>query len=183
MAYDRYVAICDPLHYGTVVNKETCIQMAAITWISGLLYATLHTGATFAVPFCSNPINQFLCVIPQLLKLSCSDLYLIEVVAISFSACFGLGCFSFIVVSYVEIFKTVLRIPSAQGRDKVFSTCIPHLTVVSLFLFTGVFANLKPTSNSRADLDSAVAMAYCVLPPLMNPIIYSMRNKEIKAVL
>ncbi|XP_028560187.2 olfactory receptor 14I1-like [Podarcis muralis] len=183
MAYDRYVAICDPLHYETVVNKEACIQMVTSTWISGLLYATLHTGATFAVPFCSNTINQFFCEIPQLLKLSCSDLYLVEAVALGLSACLGLGCFSFIVVSYVEIFKTVFRIPSAQSRDKAFSTCIPHLSVVSLFLFTGIFANLKPTSNSLAGLDSSVAMAYCVLPPLMNPIIYSMRNKEIKAVL
>ncbi|XP_066483305.1 olfactory receptor 14I1-like [Tiliqua scincoides] len=181
MAYDRYVAICDPLQYETVVNKEASIQMAATTWISGLLFATLHTGATFAVPFCSNIINQFFCEIPQLLKLSCSDLYLIEVVALGLSVCLGLGCFGFIVGSYVEIFKALFRIPSTQGREKAFSTCIPHLAVVSLFLFTGTLANLKLTSTSLTGLDSAVAMAYCVLPPLINPIIYSMRNKEIKA--
>ncbi|XP_062992714.1 olfactory receptor 14C36-like [Elgaria multicarinata webbii] len=183
MAYDRHVAICDPLHYEMIVNKEACIQMAAITWISGLLYAAIHTGATFALPFCSNTINQFFCEIPQLLKLSCSDMYLIEVVALCFSACLGLSCFGYILMSYVEIFKTVFRIPSAQGREKAFSTCIPHLIVVSLFLFTGISANLKPMSSSLAGLDSAVSMAYCILPPVMNPIIYSMRNKEIKAVL
>ncbi|XP_048372498.1 olfactory receptor 14I1-like [Sphaerodactylus townsendi] len=181
MAYDRYVAICDPLHYETVVNKEAAVQMAAITWISGLFYATVHTGATFAVPFCSNIINQFFCEIPQLLKLSCNDLYLVEVVALGLSACLGLGCFSFIVVSYVEIFKTVFRIPSVQGREKAFSTCIPHLTVVFLFLFTGTFANLNPTSSSVVGLNRIITMAYCILPPVMNPIIYSMRNKEIKA--
>nr|XP_056720432.1 olfactory receptor 14I1-like [Euleptes europaea] len=183
MAYDRYVAICDPLHYEIVVNKEVAIQMAAITWISGLFYACVHTGATFTVPFCSNIINQFFCEIPQLLKLSCSDLYLIEVAVLGFSACLGLGCFGFIVVSYVEIFKTVFRIPSVQGREKAFSTCIPHLIVVSLFLFTGTFANLNPTSSSLVGLDRVITMSYCILPPVMNPIIYSIRNREIKAVL
>lgn len=183
MAYDRYVAICEPLHYETVVNKEASIKMAVSAWICGFLYASLHTGATFAIPFCANVINQFFCEIPQLLKLSCSNLYLIEVGVLSFSACLGLGCFGFIVVSYVEIFKTVFRIPHSQGREKAFSTCIPHLIVVSLFLFTGMFANLKLTSNALPGLDSLIAMAYCVFPPVMNPIIYSIRNKEIKAVL
>ncbi|XP_044305967.1 olfactory receptor 14C36-like [Varanus komodoensis] len=183
MAYDRYIAICDPLHYGVIVNKVACIRMAALTWISGLLYATVHTGATFAIPFCSNIINQFFCEIPQLLKLSCSDLYLLEVVALGFSAFLGLGCFGYIVVSYVEIFKAVFRTPSAQARNKALSTCIPHLMVVSLFLFTGASANLKIVSSSLPGLDSVVAIAYCALPPVMNPVIYSMRNKEIKAVL
>ncbi|XP_054849896.1 olfactory receptor 14I1-like [Eublepharis macularius] len=183
MAYDRYVAICDPLHYEMVVNKEASIQMAAITWISGLFFATIHTGATFAVPFCSNIINQFFCEVPQLFKLSCSDLYLIEVVMLGFSACLGLGCFGFIVVTYVEMFKTVFRIPTVQGREKAFSTCIPHLIVVSLFVSTGIIANLKLTSSSWVGLDRMITVAYCVFPPLMNPIIYSMRNKEIKAVL
>uniref|UniRef100_A0A8D0GYJ6 Olfactory receptor n=1 Tax=Sphenodon punctatus TaxID=8508 RepID=A0A8D0GYJ6_SPHPU len=183
MAYDRYVAICDPLHYEMVMNRGACIQMAASAWISGFFYAALHTGSTFAITFCSRNVNQFFCEIPQLLKLSCSNTYLIEVAALAFSACLGSGCFGFIVVSYVQIFRAVLRIPSKQGRQKSFSTCLPHLFVVSLFLCKGIFANLKPPSSSISSLDHVVAVFYCVVPPVLNPVIYSMRNKEIKAVL
>ncbi|XP_050774040.1 olfactory receptor 14A16-like [Gopherus flavomarginatus] len=184
MAYDRYIAICQPLHYESVMNRKDCVQMAASAWIGGILYAALHTGNTFAVTFCAgNIVNQFFCEIPQLLKLACSDLYLREIGALIFSACIGLSCFGFIIASYVQIFNTVLRIPSEQGRHKTFSTCLPHLTVVSLFVFTGIFAYLKPTSSSASGLDLVVAVLYCVVPPMMNPVIYSMRNKEIKSSL
>ncbi|XP_039353391.1 olfactory receptor 14A16-like [Mauremys reevesii] len=184
MAYDRYIAICQPLHYESVMNRRSCVQMAASAWISGILYAALHTGNTFAVTFCAgNIVDQFFCEIPQLLKLACSDLYLREIGALIFSACIVLSCFGFIIVSYVQIFNTVLRIPSEQGRHKAFSTCLPHLTVVSLFVFTGIFAYLKPTSSSASGLDLVVAVFYSVVPPVMNPVIYSMRNKEIKSSL
>ncbi|KAM9121551.1 olfactory receptor 14C36-like [Pangshura tecta] len=184
MAYDRYVAICQPLHYETVMNRRACVQMAANAWITGIVYSALHTGNTFRLPFCqSNIINQFFCEIPQLLKLTCSDSYLSEVGLLAFSVFLSLNCFVFIIVSYVHIFKAVLRIRSEQGRRKAFSTCLPHLTVVSLFVFTGIFAYLKPTSSSASGLDLMVAVLYSVVPPLMNPIIYSMRNKEIKAAL
>lgn len=183
MAYDRYVAICDPLHYETVMDRKVCIQMAATAWITGLLYSALHTGSTFAITFCSNIINQFFCEIPQLLKISCDNLYLIEVGVIVFSAFIVFMCFGLIVVSYVQIFKSVLRIPTTQGRNKAFSTCIPHLLVVSLFISTGSFAYLKPNSGASSDLDLVVAVLYSVVPPLMNPIIYTMRNRDIKAAL
>ncbi|XP_023970241.1 olfactory receptor 14A16-like [Chrysemys picta bellii] len=184
MAYDRYVAICKPLHYETVMNRRACVQMAASAWISGILYSVLHTGNTFALTFCGgNMVDQFFCEIPQLLKLSCSDSYLSEVGVLAFSVCLLLGCFVFIIVSYVQIFKSVLRIPSEQGRHKAFSPCLPHLTVVSLFVCTGAFAYLKPTSSSTSALDLMVAVLYSVVPPMMNPIIYSMRNKEIKGAL
>ncbi|XP_065419107.1 olfactory receptor 14A16-like [Chrysemys picta bellii] len=184
MAYDRYVAICQPLHYETIMNRKACVQMAAGTWISGILYSVLHTGNTFSLTFCGgNIVDQFFCEIPKLLKLACSDSYLSEVGVLAFSVCLVLGCFVFIIVSYVQIFKSVLRIPSEQGRHKAFSTCLPHLTVVSLFLCTGAFAYLKPTSSSPSALDLVAAVLYSVLPPIMNPIIYSMRNKEIKAAL
>ncbi|XP_065271458.1 olfactory receptor 14A16-like [Emys orbicularis] len=184
MAYDRYVAICKPLHYETVMNRRACVQMAASAWISGILYSVLHTGNTFALTFCGgNMVDQFFCEIPQLLKLSCSDSYLSEVGVLAFSVCLFLGCFVFIIVSYVQIFKSVLRFPSEQGRHKAFSTCLPHLTVVSLFVCTGAFAYLKPTSSSTSALDLMVAVLYSVVPPMMNPIIYSMRNKEIKGAL
>uniref|UniRef100_A0A8C3XM95 Olfactory receptor n=1 Tax=Chelydra serpentina TaxID=8475 RepID=A0A8C3XM95_CHESE len=184
MAYDRYVAICQPLHYERMMNRRACTQMAAGAWISGILYSVLHTGNTFALTFCGgNMVDQFFCEIPQLLKLACSDSYLSEVGVLAFSVFLVLGCFIFITVSYVQIFKTVLRIPSEHGRHKALSTCFPHLTVVSLFVFTGLFAYLKPTSSSPSALDLVVAVLYSVLPPIMNPIIYSMRNKEIKAAL
>ncbi|XP_030398731.1 olfactory receptor 14A16-like [Gopherus evgoodei] len=184
MAYDRYVAICQPLHYERIMNIRACVKMAAGAWISGILYSVLHTGNTFALTFCGgNMVHQFFCEIPQLLKLACSDSYLSEVGVLAFSVCLVLGCFVFIIVSYVQIFKSVLRIPSKQGRKKALSTCLPHLTVVSLFVCTGVFACLKPTSSFPSALDLVVAVLYSVLPPIMNPIIYSMRNKEMKAVL
>ncbi|XP_065270949.1 olfactory receptor 14A16-like [Emys orbicularis] len=184
MAYDRYVAICQPLHYERVMNRRACVQMAASAWITSIVYSALHTWNTFRLPFCqSNVINQFFCEIPQLLKLACSDSYLSEVGAFALGAFLGLNCFVFIIVSYVQIFKIVLRIPSEQGQHKAFSTCLPRLTVVSLLLCTSSFAYLKPTSSSASGLDLMVGILYSLVPPVMNPIIYSMRNKEIKAAL
>ncbi|XP_030402367.1 olfactory receptor 14A16-like [Gopherus evgoodei] len=184
MAYDRYIGICQPLHYERVMNRRACSQMAASAWITGIVYSALHTGNTFRLPFCqSNVINQFFCEIPQLLKLPCSDSYLSEVGGIALGVFIGLNFFVFIIVSYVQIFRTVLTIPSEQGRHKAFSTCLPHLTVVSLLLITGIFAYLKPTSSSASGLEVVVGVLYSLVPPVMYPIIYSMRNKEIKAAL
>ncbi|XP_044837735.1 olfactory receptor 14A16-like isoform X1 [Mauremys mutica] len=184
MAYDRYVAICQPLHYETVMNRRACVQMAASAWISVILYSAVHTGNTFAISFCGgNMVDQFFCEVPQLLKLACSNSDLSEVGFLIFSVCLASSCFLFIIVSYVQIFTTVLRIPSEQGRHKAFSTCIPHLIVVSLFICTGTFAYLKPISSSTSGLDLMVAVLYSVLPPMTNPIIYSMRNKELKGAL
>ncbi|XP_065271742.1 olfactory receptor 14A16-like [Emys orbicularis] len=184
MAYDRYVAICQPLHYETVMNRKACVQMAASAWISVFLYSAVHTGNTFAISFCGgNMVDQFFCEIPLLLKLACSDSDLSEVGFLIFSVCLVSSCFVFIIVSYVQIFTTVVRIPSEQGRRKAFSTCLPHLIVVSLFICTGIFAYLKPTSSSPSVLNLVVSVLYSVLPPMMNPIIYSMRNKELKGAL
>ncbi|XP_078234357.1 olfactory receptor 14C36-like [Pogona vitticeps] len=183
MAYDRYVAICNPLHYEMLMNKEACLQIIIIVWISGFLYGAMHTGGTFAAPFCSNNVNQFFCELPQLLKVTCSDLYLIEVGIIFLSVVMALGCFLFMLVTYVQIFTTVLKIPSVQGRQKAFSTCLPHLIVISLFMFTVTSVYIKPSSNSLPSLDLAMTILYSMVPPLMNPVIYSLRNKEIKKVL
>ncbi|XP_059587617.1 olfactory receptor 14A16-like, partial [Alligator mississippiensis] len=184
MAYDRYVAICKPLHYEIIMNRRACVQTVAGTWAAGVIYSALHTGNTFSLPFCrSNTINQFFCEVPQLLKLSCSDTYRRELAALAFSVFLALGCFVFIVVSYVQIFTAVWRIPSEQGQQKAFSTCIPHLIVVSLFLSTAGIAYMKPVSDSPSPLDLLAAVLYSVVPPLMNPVIYSMRNKEIQAAL
>ncbi|XP_039357639.1 olfactory receptor 14I1-like [Mauremys reevesii] len=183
MAYDQYVAICQPLYYETMMNRRACVQMAASAWISIILYSAVHTGNTFAVSFCGgNMVDQFFCKIPKLLKLACSGSDLSELGLLIFSLFLCLSCFVFIIVSYVQIF-TVLRIPSEQGRHKAFSTCLPHLIVVSLFLCTAIFAYLKPISSSPSVQNLLVAVLYSVLPPMMNPIIYSMRNKEIKGAL
>lgn len=183
MAYDRYVAICDPLHYETVMSKEACIQMGAMAWIVPLVYAMLHTIGTFTMPFCSNVINQFFCEIPQLLKIACLDKHHIEMGVHALGALLSFASFVFIISSYVQIFRAVLRIPSTKGRKKTFSTCTPHLLVVSLFLLTTSFSYLKPTTNSPTKLNLAAAVTYSVLPPLMNPIIYSLRNKPIKTAM
>ncbi|XP_074994622.1 olfactory receptor 14J1-like [Calonectris borealis] len=181
MAYDRYVAICNPLHYGTLLGSRACVHMAAAAWASGFLYALLHTANTLSLPLChGNAVDQFFCEIPQILKLSCSHSYLREVGLIAVSACLVFGCFVFIVVSYVQIFRAVLRIPSEQGRHKAFSTCLPHLAVVSLFISTGIFAYLKPPSISSTFSDLAMAVLYSMVPPVVNPLIYSMRNQELK---
>ncbi|NXE85173.1 O14J1 protein, partial [Cochlearius cochlearius] len=184
MAYDRYVAICKPLHYGTLLGSRACVHMAAAAWGCGFFTAVLHTANTFSLPLCrGNAVGQFFCEIPQILKLSCSDYYLREVGLIVFSVCLTLSCFVFIVLSYVQIFRAVLRIPSQHGRHKAFSTCLPHLAVVSLFVSTAVFDHLKPPSISSPSLDLVVAVLYSVVPPAVNPLIYSMKNKEIKDAL
>ncbi|XP_062992727.1 olfactory receptor 14I1-like [Elgaria multicarinata webbii] len=183
MAYDRYVAICNPLHYETVISMRSCKEIIAIVWISSFLYAFLHTGGTFSNTFCSNVVDQFFCEIPHLLKLACSDLYLIETGVVVLSFIVALGCFILIVVSYTHIFSAVRKIPTIQGRKKAFSTCLPHLIVLSIFLFTVSFAYLGLNSKTPSHLDIAFTMIYSVFPPFINPIIYSMRNKEIKNAL
>ncbi|XP_070584587.1 olfactory receptor 14A16-like [Erythrolamprus reginae] len=180
MAYDRYVAICHPLHYEMVMNWNACNKMMILVWVTSLLYGTLHTTGTFSTLFCSNVVNQFFCEIPQLLKLSCTGFNIVELGVLMASVTAGLGCFNFIVASYFMIFKAVLRIPSEEGRQKALSTCIPHLVVVSMFLLTGCFAYLRSPSYTPSYLNFGVTVLYSLLPPLFNPIIYSMRNKNIK---
>ncbi|XP_054035545.1 olfactory receptor 14J1-like, partial [Dryobates pubescens] len=184
MSYDRYIAICRPLHYETLLGSRVCLHLAAAAWTCGVLFALLHTANTFSLPLCQgNALHQFFCEVPQILKLSCSTSYLRELCLLVLSACLYSVCFVFIVVSYVQIFRAVLRIPSQQGRHKAFATCLPHLAVVSLFICTAFFANLKPSSMSSPSLDLVVSVMYSVVPPAMNPLIYSLRNQELKAAL
>ncbi|XP_066062147.1 olfactory receptor 14C36-like [Chamaea fasciata] len=145
MSYDLYVSICKPLHYRTLLGSRACAHMAAAAWASAFLYALLHTANTFSLPLCQgNVLGQFFCEIPHIFKLSCSKSYLREFGVSVFTTSLGLGCFVFMVFSYVQIFRAVLRIASEQGRHKVFSTCLPHRTVVSLFVSTVASAHLKP---------------------------------------
>ncbi|XP_064496229.1 olfactory receptor 14J1-like [Pseudopipra pipra] len=185
MCYDRYVAICKPLHYGTLLGSRACAHMAAAAWATGFLYSLLHTANTFSLPLCQgNALGQFFCELPHILKLSCSHSdYLRELGLIVFSVCLGFSCLIFIVFSYVQIFRAVLRIPSQQGRHKAFSTCLPHLAVLSLFFSSAAFAYLKPPSMSSPSLDLIVSVLYSVVPPALNPLIYSLRNQELKDAL
>uniref|UniRef100_A0A493SVR2 G-protein coupled receptors family 1 profile domain-containing protein n=1 Tax=Anas platyrhynchos platyrhynchos TaxID=8840 RepID=A0A493SVR2_ANAPP len=181
MAYDRYVAICKPLHYGSLVGSRACAQMAAAAWGSGFLNAVLHTASTFSLPLCQgNAVDQFFCEIPQILKLSCSESWLREIVLLVVTLCLAFTCFVFISFSYVQILRAVLRMPSSQGRHKAFSTCLPHLAVVSVFVSTVLFVYLKPPSISSLSQDLVVTVLYSVVPPAQNPLIYSIRNKDLK---
>uniref|UniRef100_A0A8D0BDB4 Olfactory receptor n=1 Tax=Salvator merianae TaxID=96440 RepID=A0A8D0BDB4_SALMN len=183
MAYDRYVAICNPLQYNRIMHKRSCIQIAAIAWIVSLINTSLQTGGTFAIPFCSNIVHQFFCEIPSLLKLSCSDVNLVEVGLLTFSCCLGIGCFIFIIITYMQILSTVLKIPSTHGQKKALYTCFPHLVVVSLYTSTALFAYARPPSDAFSDMDVVFAVLYTMIPPMLNPLIYSMRNKDIKNAL
>ncbi|XP_039244818.1 olfactory receptor 14J1-like, partial [Pipra filicauda] len=155
------------LHYGTLLGSRACAHMAAAAWATGFLYSLLHTANTFSLPLCQgNALGQFFCEIPHILKLSCSHSgYRREICFLVFSACLAFGCFIFIVFSYVQIFRAVLRIPSQQGRHKAFSTCLPHLAVVSLSLSTGIVEHLKPLFISSPSLDLIVSVLYSVVPP------------------
>ncbi|XP_054035510.1 olfactory receptor 14A16-like [Dryobates pubescens] len=184
MSYDRYVAICRPLHYETLLGSRVCLHLAAAAWAFGVLNALLHTANTFSLPLCQgNAVDQFFCEIPQILKLSCSTSYLRELCLLVVTVSFSSVCFVLIVVSYVQIFRAVLRIPSQQGRHKAFTTCLPHLAVVSLFISTVFFAYLKPPSISSSSLDLVLSILYSVVPPAVNPLIYSLRNQALKAAL
>ncbi|XP_077169520.1 olfactory receptor 14A16-like [Paroedura picta] len=180
MAYDRYVAICRPLQYTIIMNWDACVHMMAASWISSIMNGIIHTANTFRLPFCTSSIKQFFCDIPQLLTMSCTDatanviLLLLEAVVLcSF-------CFFLILASYGFIFFTVFKIQSVNARSKAFSTCTPHLTVLCLFLSTTIFSYMRPRSMSSVAIDLLAAVLYSVLPPLLNPVIYSLRNKEIQ---
>ncbi|KFO35796.1 olfactory receptor 14A16 [Fukomys damarensis] len=183
MSYDRYVAICHPLRYGSIMSHRACVQMAAYSWVSGGLNAVLHTAATFSVPMCGPlEVHQFFCDVPQLLSLACfCNIW--ELLVIGLSLLLDLGCFVFMDVSYVHIFSTVLKMPSREGRSKAFSTCLPHLVVVTLFLSSGFFAYLHPLPKSPSSLDLLVSVFYTVVPPTVNPLIYSLRNKDMQKAL
>ncbi|XP_048343492.1 olfactory receptor 14A16-like [Sphaerodactylus townsendi] len=181
MAYDRYVAICHPLQYMLIMNWNTCSHLTSASWASSVIHAIIETGVTFSLNFCgSNIIEQFFCDIPQLHKISCMDTEANRVLILVLGFILDSFCIVFIFVSYGYIFSVVLKIPSVQGKYKAFSTCIPHLTVFSLFILTAVFSYMRPKALSSPTVDLLSAVLYAVLPPVLNPIIYSLRNKDIQ---
>ncbi|XP_049620830.1 olfactory receptor 14J1-like [Suncus etruscus] len=184
MSYDRYVAICLPLRYDIIMNVRTCIHGVIGAWVGGAISGVMHTAATFSIHFYGPPIiHQFFCDIPQILKLSCANEFKNEIDVTIFTVLLAFGCVIFIGFSYVHIFSSVLRMPSAEGRAKAFSTCLPHLAVVILFISTGSFEYFKPHSESLTALDMFLTIMYTVVPPTFNPMIYSLRNKAIKSAI
>ncbi|XP_006877146.1 PREDICTED: olfactory receptor 14C36-like [Chrysochloris asiatica] len=182
MAHDRYVAICQPLHYTVIMNSRVCVQMTLASILSGIVYAALHTGNTFRLSFChSNVIHQFFCDIPSLLKLSCSDTLSNEITLFASALVFCGGCFIFIIRSYIHIFSTVLKFPKGVDRVKAFSTCIPHILVMSVFLSSIFYVYLRPPDISPTIQDVVFTVFYSIIPPLLNPIIYSLRNEQLKS--
>ena len=183
MARDRYVAICQPLHYPVIMNHQFCVWTTLVSLLSGLIYAGVHTGNTFRLSFCqSNVVHQFFCDVPSLLSLSCSDTFSSELLILIFAMGIGGGCFIFIAMSYLRIFSTVLKFPTRE-RGKAFSTCVPHLLVICVFLGSGSGVYLRPSGASDTVLDMLLSVFYTIVPPFLNPIIHSLRNKQVKGAL
>ncbi|KAG8596505.1 hypothetical protein GDO81_001940 [Engystomops pustulosus] len=184
MAGDRYVAICMPLRYTKVMSWKMCTVLATVCWIIGLLNSLAHTIFTFRLPFCrSRSLNHFFCDIPPLLALSCSDTSINEVVVYTAGGSVILGSFTLTILSYIFIVNSILKIRTATGRRKAFSTCASHLMVVTLYYGTIVFTYIRPTSTYSLDQDRVVPVLYGIITPMINPIIYSLRNKEVHGAL
>ncbi|XP_053120461.1 olfactory receptor 5V1-like [Hemicordylus capensis] len=184
MALDRYFAICCPLVYTRLMNKYTCLQLATLSWTCGFLNAALHTALTFRLSFCrSNGIGHFFCDIPPLLSISCSDTSANEVTLLTVGVFVGLSPFFFTLVSYAFILHAILSHRQKGQRHKAISTCASHLTVVILFYGSSIFTYVCPTSSYSLEKDQLVGVLYSVLTPTLNPLIYSLRNKEVKVAM
>ncbi|XP_013915329.1 PREDICTED: olfactory receptor 5AS1-like [Thamnophis sirtalis] len=184
MAYDRYVAICNPLLYPTVMSKKVCICLVLASYLVGCANGMVHTNTTFRLPFCSsNVINHFFCDVPLILKLACSNTQLNQILLFVISSLIGLCSFFIILISYIYIITAIQRIHSSGGRKKTFSTCGSHLMAVTLFYTTILFIYLKPSSSDIGAQDQVAAVFYTVVIPMVNPVIYSLRNKEVKEAL
>ncbi|KAM9002930.1 olfactory receptor 14A2-like [Sarcophilus harrisii] len=181
MSYDQYVAICQPLYYETIMIKESCVRMAVASWFSGSVVGAMYSASTFSLPFCGpKEIHQFFCDVPSLLRISCSENHIAVHVNIAIGFGFVVFCCISVILSYGHIFSTVLKIPTIEGRSKAFSTCLPHLIVFIVFIITGTMAYLKPPLDSDSGLDLLLSVFYTVVPPTLNPVIYSLRNKDMK---
>ncbi|XP_059587733.1 olfactory receptor 11A1-like [Alligator mississippiensis] len=181
MSYDRYLAICKPLHYAALLTDRFCFSLAAGSWISGFIVASILSLLLLQLTFCGpNQVDHFFCDYIPLIKLSCSDTYEIELTVFSLSFIFLLPPFLLTLTSYVCIITTILRISSTTGRQKAFSTCSSHITVVTIFYGTLILVYMFPRTNTLRALNKVFSLSYTVLTPLANPLIYSLRNKEVK---
>ncbi|XP_075062034.1 olfactory receptor 5AP2-like [Mixophyes fleayi] len=181
MAYDRYLAICNPLLYIITMSRTLKIQLVGTAYSGGLLTSIIHTICTFRLSFCrSNKVNHFFCDIPPLLKLSCSNTFMSELFMFLLSSILGTFSVIVILVSYAKIISSIMRMHSLEGRQKAFSTCSSHLTVVALFFGTAIFEYARPISSYSVQKDKVISLVYTVVIPMLNPIIYSLRNTQVK---
>ncbi|XP_036030359.1 olfactory receptor 2D3-like [Onychomys torridus] len=184
MSYDRYVAVCKPLHYSTIMTQRVCVQLAVVSWISGALACSVDSAFTLCIPYQGqNVINHYFCEPPALLKLASADTYNAEMALFLVGVIILLAPVSLILVSYWNIISTVIRMQSGEGRLKVFSTCGSHLTVVVLYYGSGIFAYMRPNSKTMSEKDKVISVFYSVMTSMLNPIIYSLRNKDVKGAL
>ncbi|XP_004647914.1 olfactory receptor 2D3-like [Octodon degus] len=184
MSYDRYVAVCKPLHYSTIMTREVCVQLAVGSWASGAFVSLVDTTFTLHLPYRGNNIiNHFFCEPPALLKLASADTYTTEMAIFAMGVVILLAPVSLILISYWNIINTVVQMQSAEGRLKVFSTCGSHLIVVILFYGSAIFAYMRPNSKIMNERDKMISVFYSAVTPMLNPIIYSLRNKDVKAAL
>ncbi|XP_038597669.1 olfactory receptor 14A16-like [Tachyglossus aculeatus] len=184
MSYDRYAAICLPLRYEVIMDRGTCGKMAAASWLSGDLFRAMFTAGILTLSFCgSNVIQKFFCDVPSLLKISCSETHVVIQVSVATTFILAFISFILIIVLYVHIFRALLRMLAANGRAKAFSTCLPHLVVVTIFISTGAIAYLNLVSDFPSTLDLLVSVFYTVVPHALNPLIYSLRKGDMKAAL
>uniref|UniRef100_A0A2K5CNQ7 Olfactory receptor n=1 Tax=Aotus nancymaae TaxID=37293 RepID=A0A2K5CNQ7_AOTNA len=184
MAYDRYAAIWNPLLYPVLMSGRICFLLIATSFLAGFGNAAIHTGMTFRLSFCgSNRINHFYCDSPPLLKLSCSDTRVNGIVIMAFSSFNVISCVTIVLISYLCIFTAILKMPSLEGRHKAFSTCASHLMAVTIFFGTILFMYLRPTSSYSMEQDKVVSVFYTVIIPMLNPLIYSLKNKDVKQAL
>ncbi|KAM9642216.1 LOW QUALITY PROTEIN: olfactory receptor 2K2 [Trichechus inunguis] len=179
-AYDRYVAICNPLRYSIIMNRQVCAQMASVSWGTGCLTALLETSFALQVPLCGNLIDHVTCGILAVLKLACTSSLLMDMIMLVISMLLLPIPVLLIFISYVFILSPMLRISSAEGRNKAFSTCGAHLTVVILYHGATLSMYLKPSSSNSREIDKIISLLYGVLTPMLNPITYSLRNKEVR---
>ncbi|XP_062944715.1 olfactory receptor 8U3-like [Cynocephalus volans] len=184
MAYDRCMAIYKPLVYRAAMNPQTCVSLVVVAWGSGILYSTFHTANTFSLPFCGpNVIDHFFCDIPPIMRLACANADAHEAAGFAVSGCIIISCFAITVLSYVRVLATVIQIRSTAGRRKAFSTCSSHLATVLLFYGTRSSAYMQPTAHYSPLQGRMAAVFYSILTPTLNPLIYSLRNKDMTGAL
>ncbi|CAH6788340.1 olfactory receptor 10AG1 [Phodopus roborovskii] len=184
MAYDRYVAICNPLHYPLLMNQRVCSQLVIGSWISGIPVQIGQTSQIFSLSFChSNQINHFFCDIPPVLHLACGDIFVNEMMVFLGAVIFVLVPFLLIVFSYSKIISTVLKLPSATSQAKAFSTCSSHLAVVILFFGSAMITYFRSNTSHSGQTDKVLSLFYTIVTPMFNPMVYSLRNKDVTIAL
>ncbi|XP_073410837.1 olfactory receptor 5V1-like [Dendrobates tinctorius] len=184
MSYDRFLAVCNPLRYSSIMNAKICPLLASLSWLSGLVNSIVHTFFSFRLNFCdSNTINYFYCDIPPILSISCDDISTNQTLLLSIGIFIGWTPFICIIVSYIYIIVTILKMKSTEGRQKAFSTCSSHLTVVILYFGSVLFSYVRPTSSYSMAKDRLISVLYSVVCPMLNPVIYTLKNQDVKKAL